>query len=244
MPAREAHLLAAPSREAVLRDRNVFRVAAMLAIIGAANLSGCGGETTGDKASANGAGATGGVQGTADSTDTGGKMNIGGTTSTGGAAESGGASTGGMNTGGTSTGGTMTTGGRMSTGGTQATCVQLSSPCTLDSDCCTPYHCNTDMFGLQACEPDCASLDEEACKSKGCFPSYGATDWSNDWSTRHYVFAGCRANGLCVDMEMCAYPPGHPENCLLFTDGCTPIDWQQDMSCSPVGCPHRGDAGT
>jgi hypothetical protein len=124
--------------------------------------------------------------------------------------------------------------------GAPAACSQRYVLCTLDSDCCTPYYCGTDGYGRRACELDCVPLDEEACKNAGCYPIYGVP--SVDGGTSTPIFAGCMANGTCVDMQMCAYPPGHPEDCLVFASGCIPSGWQGDM-CSMVGCPPGQDAG-
>jgi hypothetical protein len=133
----------------------------------------------------------------------------------------------------TATGSTMNTGG---TGGTQAACSQLSSGCTMDSDCCPPYLCITASGGSHVCEPDCVSLTEEACNSNTeCQPIYGSD--TGDVAS-FFVFEGCHAAVTgCPPAFMCAYPPGHPESCLLF-NGCTPDGWTQDLSCSLAGCPH------
>jgi hypothetical protein len=120
-------------------------------------------------------------------------------------------------------------------------CSQLSHGCTMDSDCCPPYLCIPSAGGSRVCEPDCASLNENACISNAeCQPIYGSP--TGDLTTV-FVFEGCHAAVTgCPAAFMCAYPPGHPESCLLF-NGCTPDGWTQDLSCSVAGCPHFYDAG-
>jgi hypothetical protein len=82
---------------------------------------------------------------------------------------------------------------------------------------------------------DCASRAEVTC-GQDCYAVYGSP--TGDF-LHNSVYAGCLSHGACTDFSTCAYPPDHPESCLIFATGCFPDGWLEDYSCSKFSCPTR-----
>jgi hypothetical protein len=82
--------------------------------------------------------------------------------------------------------------------------------------------------------PDCASRTPATCTGD-CNTIYGSptSDFLHD-----SVYVGCSPGTRgCTDSWDCAYPPDHPENCMLFSSGCFPEGWIEDYTCSKYSCP-------
>jgi cysteine-rich repeat protein len=89
----------------------------------------------------------------------------------------------------------------------------------------------------QPCAPDtsCASRPESTCKTD-CAPIYGSPTGD---LVNNRIYVGCMSSNMgCTAVMTCAYPPGQPDGCMLFSSGCTPSGWTQLLNCAALAsCP-------
>jgi hypothetical protein len=82
---------------------------------------------------------------------------------------------------------------------------------------------------------DCSSLAQADCETAGCAVIMGSN--TGQFGTFNIYFCRSAAPFGCASALFCGYPPGHPEDCLVFREGCVPDGWTSEFLCETDGCP-------
>ena len=68
------------------------------------------------------------------------------------------------------------------------------------------------------------------CYGAGCMP-VGGSNAAGD------VTFECQLAQPCTGAFTCAYPPGQPNDCYVFSSGCIPANWLETQTCPLPHCP-------